>query len=90
MDIRPEIEIPVPDGLEGPELVRWLHAKYHGLLTPEGLNRHTYSKDEEAPRGFFFPEKKQKKGLDFDLDLQKDKDDEDAQEGRKPKGGDDE
>ena len=32
MDIRPEIEIEVPDGLKGPELVQWLHDEYHDLF----------------------------------------------------------
>lgn len=32
MDIRPEIEIEVPDELKGPELVKWLHKEYFGLL----------------------------------------------------------
>lgn len=32
MDIRPEIEIEVPDNLSGPELVKYLHKEYFGLL----------------------------------------------------------
>ena len=32
MDIRPEVEIEVPENLSGPELVQWLHKEYHGIL----------------------------------------------------------
>lgn len=32
MDVRPEIEIEVPDGLKNEELVRYLHKTYGGLL----------------------------------------------------------
>jgi len=32
MDIRPEIDIEVPDGLQGRELVEWLHTEYKDLL----------------------------------------------------------
>ena len=33
MDIRPEIELDVPDDLKNEQLVEWLHTKYHGLLS---------------------------------------------------------
>ena len=32
MDIRPEVEIEVPENLTGPELALWLHKEYFGLL----------------------------------------------------------
>src|ERR1700734_647729 len=32
MDIRPEIDIEVPDGLTGRELIEWLHTEYKDLL----------------------------------------------------------
>jgi len=32
MDIRPEIDIEVPDGLQGRELVEWLHTEYEDLI----------------------------------------------------------
>lgn len=32
MDIRPEIEIEVPDELKGKDLLKWLNAEYGGLL----------------------------------------------------------
>lgn len=39
MDLRPEIEITVPDGLENEELVNWIHSKYHGLLANKEVCR---------------------------------------------------
>jgi len=32
MDIRPEVEIEVPDGLKNEELVQYLHKTYYGIL----------------------------------------------------------
>ena len=40
MDIRPEIEIEVPDELQGKELAEWLHTEYKGL----------YERKEQADR----------------------------------------
>ena len=37
MDIRPEIEITVPEGLENEQLVRYLHDTYKGLLEPKPI-----------------------------------------------------
>jgi hypothetical protein len=37
MDLRPEIEIEVPDGLKNKALVQYLHREYWGCLTPEAL-----------------------------------------------------
>lgn len=34
-NIKPEIEISVPDELENEALVMWLHNKYHGICTPQ-------------------------------------------------------
>lgn len=46
MDIRPEIEIEVPDSLSGPELVKYLHKEYFGLL--DGWKAEP-PKDESVP-----------------------------------------
>ena len=39
MDLRPEIELDVPDGLAGQELIKYLHQTYWGLLTPERIDK---------------------------------------------------
>ena len=53
MDIRPEIELEMPDGLQGKELVKYLHQEYHGLLTTERLREiktETVKKKEVLPK----------------------------------------
>lgn len=44
MDIRTEIEIDVPDELKNEQLVKYLYAKYWGLLTPQRLNQQVDAK----------------------------------------------
>lgn len=49
MHIEAEIEIEVPEGLQGPELVKWLHKEYFGLLDARKVDDR-YTPKAEAPK----------------------------------------